>query len=135
MNKVHADAAAALDGLLFDGMTIAAGGFGICGIPENLINAIRDSGVQDTWPWGARQAPVNELPHEVIVFLLGSRYCDTDLLATQAWALFGKIEGGWPRVQAILEYSHKRITFGYQHARVTKTAKEVFNERVGVCRD
>jgi 3-oxoacid CoA-transferase subunit A len=47
MQKVQDSAAAALDGLLFDGMTIAAGGFGLCGIPENLILAIRESGVKD----------------------------------------------------------------------------------------
>ena len=47
MKKIHPDAAAALDGLLFDGMTICAGGFGLCGIPERLIDAIRDSGVKD----------------------------------------------------------------------------------------
>ncbi|QNN64268.1 CoA transferase subunit A [Sphingomonas rhizophila] len=46
-NKIYADAAAALDGLLFDGMTIAAGGFGLCGIPERLIDAIVASGVKD----------------------------------------------------------------------------------------
>jgi 3-oxoacid CoA-transferase subunit A len=46
-NKVYADARAALDGLLHDGMTIMAGGFGLCGIPENLILALRDSGVKD----------------------------------------------------------------------------------------
>lgn len=45
MRKIYPDAAAALDGLLFDGMTICAGGFGLCGIPERLIDAIRDSGV------------------------------------------------------------------------------------------
>jgi len=45
--KIYPNAAAALDGLLFDGMTIAAGGFGLCGIPENLIAAIRDSGVKN----------------------------------------------------------------------------------------
>ncbi len=45
MKKIYPDAAAALDGLLFDGMTICAGGFGLCGIPERLIDAIRDSGV------------------------------------------------------------------------------------------
>src|SRR4028119_1419157 len=46
-NKIYPDAAAALDGLLHDGMTIAAGGFGLCGIPERLIDAIQASGVQD----------------------------------------------------------------------------------------
>ena len=47
MNKVYGTSAEALDGLLFDGMSIAAGGFGLCGIPENLIAAIRDSGVSE----------------------------------------------------------------------------------------
>jgi transglutaminase-like putative cysteine protease len=96
---------------------------------------IRDSGVQETLPWGARQAPVNELPESVLVYLLGSRYCDTDRLATQAWALFGKVEAGWPRVHAILDYTHQRITFGYQHARADRTASECHAERKGVCRD
>jgi len=45
-NKLYPDAAAALDGLLFDGMTIMSGGFGLCGIPENLIAALRDAGVE-----------------------------------------------------------------------------------------
>ena len=47
MQKIYDDAAAALDGLLFDGMTIAAGGFGLCGSPERLIDAIVASGVKD----------------------------------------------------------------------------------------
>ena len=96
---------------------------------------IRDSGVQESLPWGARQALVNELPDAVLVYLLGSRYCDTDRLATEAWALFGKIEGGWPRVQAILDYVHDRIAFGYQFARADRTASECHTERKGVCRD
>jgi transglutaminase-like putative cysteine protease len=96
---------------------------------------IRDSGVQETLPWGSRQALVNELPDAVLIYLLGSRYCDTDRLATQAWGLFGKIEPGWPRVQAILDYTHDRVTFGYQHARADRTASECNKERKGVCRD
>ena len=47
MNKVYPDAKAALEGLTFDGMTVMAGGFGLCGIPENLIVALRDSGAQN----------------------------------------------------------------------------------------
>ena len=96
---------------------------------------MRDSGVQETLPWGAKQAEVNALPDDVLVYLLGSRYCDTDRLATQAWALFGKIEPGWPRVHAILDYTHERITFGYQFARADRTASEGNRERNGVCRD
>jgi transglutaminase-like putative cysteine protease len=96
---------------------------------------IRDSGVQESLPWGAKQAQVNALPDAVLVYLLASRYCDTDRLATEAWALFGKIEPGWPRVHAILDYTHQRIAFGYQHARADRTASEGNKERIGVCRD
>jgi transglutaminase-like putative cysteine protease len=101
---------------------------------SNLFR-IRDSGVQETLPWGGRQALVNELPDEVLIYLLGSRYCDTDRLATLGWELFGKIEPGWPRVCAILNYTHDRIAFGYQYARADRTASECHAERKGVCRD
>lgn len=96
---------------------------------------VRDSGVQESLPWGAPQTLINELPHPTLVYLLGSRYCDTDRMATQAWALFGKIEPGWPRVKAILDYTHDRIEFGYQYARADRTASEAHSERKGVCRD
>ena len=96
---------------------------------------IRDSGVQESMPWGAMQAEVDDLPEEVLLYLLGSRYCDTDRLATEAWKLFGQIQPGWPRVQAILDYTHARITFGYQFARPDRTASEGHAERKGVCRD
>jgi transglutaminase-like putative cysteine protease len=78
---------------------------------------------------------VDELPDDVLVFLLGSRYCDTDHLSDVAWSLFGNIKPGWGRVQAICEYVHERITFGYAHARATRTGHEAHNERLGVCRD
>ena len=96
---------------------------------------IRDSGVQESLPWGAGQAEVDDLPDDVLLFLLGSRYCDTDRLATEAWKLFGQIPPGWPRAQAILNYVHERITFGYQHARADRTASEGHAEQRGVCRD
>ena len=97
---------------------------------------IRDSGVQESLPWGAGQAEVDDLPDEVLIFLLGSRYCDTDRLATEAWKLFGQTLPGWPRAQAaILNYVHDRINFSYQHARADRTASEGHVERQGVCRD
>ena len=96
---------------------------------------IRDSGLPDVEPVGARQAPVQELPDEVLVYLLGSRYCDTDRLADLAWSLFRDVEPGWSRVKAISEYTHNRIQFGYAHARRDRTASEGNFERVGVCRD
>ncbi len=83
----------------------------------------------------AAQHAVEDLPEETLVFLLGSRYCETDRLSETAWDLFEKIPPGWTRVKAICDFVHAHIAFGYEHARVTKTALEAFNERTGVCRD
>ena len=96
---------------------------------------ILDSGLPDPVDWSAQQHRIPELPDDVLVYLLGSRYCDTDRLSNTAWALFGHTPPGWARVQAIVEYVHNHITFGYQYARATRTAAEGFEERVGVCRD
>ena len=68
-------------------------------------------------------------------FLLGSRYCETDRLSEEAWQLFDETPPGWARVQAICDFVHDHITFGYEHARATRTAAETYDERVGVCRD
>ena len=96
---------------------------------------IRDSGMPDpAAPW-AQQAAVQDLPDEVLIHLRGSRYCKTDRLSDLAWRFFGGIRPGWDRVQAIVDYAHSQITFGYQHARPTKTAFEAHEERRGVCRD
>lgn len=76
-----------------------------------------------------------DLPAETIVYLLGSRYCETDQLSDIAWNLFEKQPPGWARVQAICDFVHNHIKFGYEHASATKTAREVFNEGKGVCRD
>jgi transglutaminase-like putative cysteine protease len=78
---------------------------------------------------------VESLPDETLVYLLPSRYCETELLAPTAWSLFGSMMPGWSRVQAIVDWVHSHIQFDYQCARPTKTAYEVYNERVGVCRD
>jgi len=96
---------------------------------------VRDSGMPDVTAPFARQSDLQHLPEDTLVFLLGSRYCETDLLSETAWALFGNTTPGWPRVQAICEFVHNHITFGYEHARPTKTAFQVFHERRGVCRD
>ena len=74
-------------------------------------------------------------PRSALVFLLGSRYCDTEKLSETAWSLFAKAPMGWGRVQAICDFVHNHISFGYEHARATRTAWEAFNERRGVCRD
>jgi transglutaminase-like putative cysteine protease len=96
---------------------------------------VRDSGQPDVIVPHARQTPVEELPDETLLFLLGSRYCETDRLSETAWQLFGRSPTGWARVQAICDFVHGHISFGYEHARASKSAWEVFHERTGVCRD
>ena len=96
---------------------------------------ISDHGLPDEVPSSARQHPVEELPEDVLVFLLPSRYADSDRLADLAWDLFGSAEPGWPRVQAINEWVHNHIAFGYQWARSSKTAWDAYQEGQGVCRD
>lgn len=96
---------------------------------------IEDSGLPDPVVPDAIQHPIEDLPDEAMIFLLGSRYCETQLLSPLAWSLFGNTQPGWARVQAIVDYVHDRLTFGYQHARPTRTAAEGHEERHGVCRD
>jgi transglutaminase-like putative cysteine protease len=96
---------------------------------------VRDSGQTDVLTPSAQQHPLQELPEDSLVFLLGSRYCETDLLSDAAWSRFGQTTPGWSRVQAICDFVHNHIVFDYQKARPTRTAWEAFNERVGVCRD
>ena len=96
---------------------------------------IRDSGEPDPYDWTARELPVGELPHEILTFLLSSRYCEVDRFVSIAQELFGAIQPGWARVQAISNWVHNHMTFNYQQARPSKTALDVYTERVGVCRD
>ncbi len=96
---------------------------------------ISDSGVPEAPAPDAVQHAVEDLPDEVLVFLLASRYCETEHLSDTAWELFGATPPGWARVQAIVDYTHQRIRFGYPHARATRTAVEAHDERMGVCRD
>eukprot|EP01037_Dinobryon_pediforme_P002435 gene2435-2471_t len=96
---------------------------------------IHDSGLQDGFDPGAIQHRIEDLPDDTLVYLLGSRYCETDRLNEIAWGLFDRGPTGWWRVQAICDYVHNHITFGYEHARATKTALEAYNEQRGVCRD
>ena len=96
---------------------------------------IQDSGVPDEFNWMARESAVGDLPHEMLTFLLNSRYCEVDRFSTIALELFGHILPGWDRVQAVCNWVNNKVTFNYQQARPTKTALDVFTERVGVCRD
>jgi transglutaminase-like putative cysteine protease len=96
---------------------------------------IRDAGHPDEVIHAAWQDDVQDLPEETLKFLLGSRYCETDLLSDTAWRLFSHVPAGYPRVQAICDYVHNHIAFNYQNARSTRGAADAFNERTGVCRD
>src|SRR4029077_13575638 len=107
--------------------------------PKGLVRLsadalLKDTGQPDVIDSTARQTPVEELPDETLLFLLGSRYCEPDLLFHVAWELVGKSPTAWGRVQAICDNVDRHITFGYEHAR-SKTAWEPFHERPGVCRN
>lgn len=83
----------------------------------------------------AKEVPLADVPPEYLVYLFGSRYCEVDKLSNIAWSLFGNTPPGWRRVQAICDYVHNHMTFGYQYARGDRTAFEAYEERLGVCRD
>lgn len=96
---------------------------------------IYDDGLPDPVPENAWQHEIKDLPDDVLVFLLGSRYCDTDRLADFAWKTFSATPLGWPRVKSILDFTHERIAFNYQFADPLRTAFGGFTDRTGVCRD
>jgi transglutaminase-like putative cysteine protease len=108
--------------------------------PAGMINLrgdciIRDHGEPDAVVPSAEEVPVARLPDDVLLYLMGSRYCETDELATLAWNLFGRVTPGWSRVQAICDFVHNHIAFSYSNARSNRTAVAAYNERTGVCRD
>jgi Transglutaminase-like superfamily len=97
--------------------------------------SIEDDGKIDPANFAAREVPVADLPDDCLLFLMGSRYCETDKLSQTAWDLFGQVPPGWGRVQAVCDFVHEHIKFDYQQARSTRTAFEAYQERIGVCRD
>jgi transglutaminase-like putative cysteine protease len=102
-----------------------------------LVNStvIEDSGLPDVVNPGAREVPVGDLPPETLRYLMASRFCEVDLLSAAAVELFGHVPRGWSRVKAICDWVQSKVTFSYAHARATRTALDVFTERIGVCRD
>ncbi len=96
---------------------------------------IRDAGQPDESAPDAQQHAIEQLPEDTLVFLLGSRYCETDLMSDTAWRLFESAAPGWSRVQAICDFVHQHIAFDYQNARATRSAAQAYEERTGVCRD
>jgi len=96
---------------------------------------VRDSGLPDVVMPTAQQLPIDQLPDEVLQYLMPSRYCETDKLTDVAWSLFGNTPQGWARVQAIVDFVHNHVTFGYKHAHHMKSAHDVYEQGTGVCRD
>jgi transglutaminase-like putative cysteine protease len=116
----------------------------ICGrtvVPAGRVSfrsdaVVQDDGQPDVQAYNALQHSVQDLPSDVLLFLLASRYCEVDSeLRDIAWSLFGHLPAGWPLVQAVCNYVHQHIRFDYMQARANRTALEVYRERVGVCRD
>jgi len=83
---------------------------------------ITDPGTPDASSPDAQEHPVNELPPETLRYLLNSRYCEVDRLSNIAMELFGHLQPGWSRVQAICGWVNWKVAFGYHHARSSKTA-------------
>ena len=109
-------------------------------LPAGLVSLWNEAVVPissqpDAVNWAAQQHPVESLPVEVLPYLLGSRYCEVDLLSEIACNLFEQTPTGWARVQAVCDWVHDHVRFGYEYARPTKTAYEVYTEGTGVCRD
>jgi transglutaminase-like putative cysteine protease len=96
---------------------------------------LEDSGEPDRRNPAAVQQRIQDLPYDAIEFLIASRYCEVDRMMEVAWATFGAVPEGWPRVQAVCDYVHNHVRFDYLQARNTRTAYETHQERVGVCRD
>lgn len=96
---------------------------------------VEDDGLPDRISREAEQHPIEQLPSEVMQFLLASRYCEVDRLANTAWELFQNTPPGWDRVQAICDWVHSHVHFDYQLTHPSKTAFDVFQEGTGVCRD
>ncbi len=105
--------------------------------PLRLSNStlLYDNGQPDAMNPDAREVPVKDLPPEVLRYLYNSRYCEVDRFSMLAPELFGTVPPGWGRVQTICDWVHSKVVFSYAHARSTKTAMDVYTERIGVCRD
>ena len=111
-----------------------------CEAPPGLIHfhnrfEINDSGSADETPPDTKLTPISQLPDDVLLFLVSSRYCDSDALADFAWSKFQNFAGGYARVKAICDFVHGHIRFGYADASPTRSASEAMREQAGVCRD
>jgi transglutaminase-like putative cysteine protease len=109
-------------------------------VPPGMVTfsnrfTIYDSGKPDETPLDTPLTPIARLPNDVLVFLISSRYCDSDNLTDFAWSMFGGLTGGYQRVRAICDFVHSKIRFSYPDARPTRCASDSMREGIGVCRD
>ena len=109
-------------------------------VPPGLVTfsnrfVIHDSGEPDETPPDTDLTPIVDLPDDVLLYLVSSRYCDSDKLADFAWSTFGALSGGYKRVKAICDFVHSKIRFSYPDARPTRCASDSMQEGIGVCRD
>jgi transglutaminase-like putative cysteine protease len=109
-------------------------------VPPGLVTfynrfEIFDSGEPDVMPASDVLTPISQLPDDVLLYLVSSRYCDSDALASFAWMKFGYIAGGYSRVRAICDFVHQHLRFSYPEASPVRSASDALRERVGVCRD
>ncbi|WP_120716616.1 transglutaminase-like domain-containing protein [Tsuneonella amylolytica] len=105
------------------------------GISLRADFVIEDPGTPDPVALDAVQHPVDELPDEVLTYLMSSRYCEVSRLSQEAWDIARDHPPGWARVQAMVTAAHERIEFDYMKASTESTARSVFDTRCGVCRD
>ncbi len=81
------------------------------------------------------RAAIEDLPNEAFVYLLSSRFCWPDVLHDPAWELFGSVEPGWSRVQAVCDWVHDHIRYEVGSSTALTTAHDAWQARAGVCRD
>jgi transglutaminase-like putative cysteine protease len=105
------------------------------GVALKAEGVLHHHGFAEETPDRVDVAGPGELPAETLAFLLPSRYCETEKVQDLAWRQFGALPTGSDRVHAVCDYVHRNVSFGYHHARGTRTAAEVLDDRVGVCRD
>ena len=105
---------------------------------ENILRydaLVEVVGEYDEINLNAKQMAVEDLPDDVLLYTLPSRFCLSDILSDTAWQLFGQTEPGWGRVQTICDWVHNNISFQYGASTAITTALDVYEQRTGVCRD
>ena len=106
---------------------------GACHVRYDALAEVPDA--LDPYHPDAAQLPVEELPDETLLYTMPSRYCLSDLLSDVAWDLFGDTRPGWARVQAVCDWVHENVRFQYGTSTPLTTALDIYEKRVGVCRD